>query len=80
LPIHPILLKHHSGIECPPCFVSKRPLHEFTSSRALMTHITKAHNLPNTEFKKIRRWVRIFEKKNPDKSFLKWMKKRGYLK
>jgi len=79
LPIHPTLLKHHLGIQCPSCFISKLPLHEFVSSRALMIHIIKSHDLSTIEFKKIRRWVRIFEKKQ-DKSFLKWMKKRGYLK
>jgi len=79
--IHTSLLNYDSKIECPVCDnfrIIKLPLHRFVSPRALMIHISRAHSIPNTEKKKIKRLVRLFEKKQ-EKSFLKWMKKRGYL-
>jgi len=66
---------------CPICNnfkITKLPKHLFVSSRALMIHITKAHSIPKAEYKKIKRWIRIFEKKQ-EGSFLEWLKSRGYL-
>ncbi len=77
--IHPILIKRHEGMECPPCYDNQRPLHVFTSSRALMTHIAKAHTISKEESRTIRRLARIYEKSSHE-SFLRWMQSRGQLK
>ncbi len=79
---HNSLLNCYSKIECPICNnfkITKLPQHLFVSSRALMVHITKAHSIPKTEYKKIKRYVRIFEKRQ-EKSFLEFLKIRGILK
>jgi len=43
-----------------------------------MIHISRAHSISNTKYKKIKRLVRLFKKKQ-NGSFLDWMEKRGDL-
>jgi hypothetical protein len=73
---HSMLLKRHTGKQCPECYKeNNRHLHIYKSTRALTCHLRSVHKLNNSELDKIKKLYSEYT----EGSFIELCFKRGIL-